>query len=484
MEGPITRTIQRIAGKKRGAVRSQPLLLELFQETGGDEAETYSIPPFVFTIKREDGRMNYQAVPDLSPRELVRLRETVAEVSAGLRPSALNPLTFTGLVETLSQAGAGCLATIGDTDRVRILSRLAAFEAVGIPTVYCLSLDDSVSEFYVDSPGTPIYLDHAKYGRCETQLTLTERERKAVETHMDTFKGYTIDFSNPSLKNEFDIFGHRLRVSLDLSPLAVSSFSLDVRKLTSSELTLVDLVRGNVLSAESASFLLAALDLGMNVTIVGETGTGKTTLLNALDEAMNPRLRRIYVEDAVETKDMLARGYHQMKLKVDPFERGAESSRTKSIEITKILHRSPDVVILGEIQSEEHSKAFFHALSAGIRGLQTFHASSTTQAVRRWREMHGISKTNLLDLDVLVQMARPERLGSSRQVFGISLVVEEEGEARLRELYSRGKDAHLQRIVSWDRLQIRRPTYTREELLQNLERIQAAIEDRVVRVSR
>lgn len=98
--------------------------------------------------------------------------------------------------------------------------------------------------------------------------------------------------------------------------------------------------------------------------------------------------------------------------------------------------------------------------------------------------MHGISKTNLLDLDVLVQMARPERLGSSRQVFGISLVVEEEGEARLRELYSRGKDAHLQRIVSWDRLQIRRPTYTREELLQNLERIQAAIEDRVVRVSR
>ncbi len=73
-------------------------------------------------------------------------------------------------------------------------------------------------------------------------MALTERERKAIETHMDTFKGYTIDFSNPSLKNEFDIFGHRLRVSLDLSPLAVSSFSLDVRKLTSSELTLVDLV--------------------------------------------------------------------------------------------------------------------------------------------------------------------------------------------------------------------------------------------------
>ena len=114
----------------------------------------------------------------------------------------------------------------------------------------------------------------------------------------------------------------------------------------------------------------------------------------------------------METKDLLGKGYHQMKLRVDPFERGAESSRTKSEEITKILHRSPDLVILGEIQSEEHSRAFFHALTAGVRGLQTFHASSAGQAIRRWREMHGISKTSLLDLDIIVQMSRPDRLES------------------------------------------------------------------------
>ena len=436
MEGPISALIRKVAGKRKPALRLQPLLLELFQEVEGDELETYSVPPFLYSVKRSEGRINYQVMPEVSAGELLALREAVAEMSATLRPSAFTPPTFTELIEALCQAGAARLASISDTERVRALSRLAAFEAVGIPTIYSLSLDDSVSEFYVDAPGTTVYLDHAKHGRCETQLTLTERERKAVETHMDTFKGYTIDFSNPSLKNEFDIFGKRLRISLDLSPLAVNTFSLDVRKLTSSELTIIDLVRTDVLSAEAASFLLAALERGLNVTIVGETGTGKTTLLNALDEAMNPLLRRIYVEDAVETKDLLGRGYHQMKLKVDPFDRGGESSRTKSAEITKILHRSPDVVILGEIQSEEHSKAFFHALSAGIRGLQTFHASSATQAVRRWREMHGISKTNLLDLDLLVQMGRPERLGSRRQVFGISLIVEEEGEATLRELYS------------------------------------------------
>jgi pilus assembly protein CpaF len=333
-----------------------------------------------------------------------------------------------------------------------------------------------VSEFFVDAPGTPVYLDHARHGRCETPVTLTEREREAITTHMDTFKGYTIDFSNPSLKNEFDIFGNRLRVSLDLTPLAVNSFSLDVRKLTSTVLTLADLIRMDVLSGEAACFMLAALELGMNVTIVGETGTGKTTLLNALDEAMNPQLRRIYIEDAVETKDLLGRGYHQLKLKVDPLERGGEGSRTKSAEIIKILHRSPDLVVLGEIQSEEHSRAFFHALSAGIRGLQTFHASSTEQAVRRWIEMHGISKTSVLDLDIIVQMARPERLGSKRLVQSVAMLVEEEGEPRLRDFYARGRDGHLQRIASWDRLQVRRPPLTRETLVGRMESMQSSLQ--------
>jgi Flp pilus assembly CpaF family ATPase len=294
---------------------------------------------------------------------------------------------------------------------------------------------------------------------------------------MDTFKGYTLDYANPSLKNEFEVFGTRLRVSLDLDPLAVSGFSLDVRKLTSNALTLTDLVGLGVLSVEAAAFLLAALEAGVNVTIVGETGTGKTTLLNALDEALDPRLRRIYIEDAVETKDLLDRGYHQMKLRVDPFERGGEAHRTKSAEITKILHRSPDLVILGEVQSEEHSRAFFQALSAGVRGLQTFHSSSPEQAIRRWLELHGVSKANMLDLGIIVQMLRPQRLSSRRYVQSISTVSrhsdpdeKREAEPRLCSLYLRANDGPIHRTASWEHLELSLPSTTREAFLSNLER--------------
>jgi type IV secretory pathway ATPase VirB11/archaellum biosynthesis ATPase len=435
----------RLVSKRKRKPPPAPLLLELLQKPEG-KAMDRDVFPFSYKVVALRDSHWYFVWSDLPTETVYRLRSCVQKISSTLRPEDVEPLSFHRLVEVLSEAAATELAREGLQGRTKELSELAAYEAIGLSRVLALAKDPDVSEFFVDSDATPVYLDHVQHGRCETSIFLTESERLAVQTHVDTFGGYTIDYKTPSLKNDLEVSGAILRISLDLEPVSVNRFALDARRLNPVKFSLDRLIGLGVLSAEAATVLVGWLASGGNLTIIGETGTGKTTLLNSLDERLDPRLRRLYIEDAVETMNLLPRGYHQMKLKVDPFERGFESDRTKGNEIVKALHRSPDIMILSEIQSEEHSSAFFHALAAGIRGMQTFHATTIEQALRRWVNLHSIPEDSLLDLGLLVQMARPDRLRAQRFVQRIAQVVEEEGKAKVVDLFLRKDDLTLEKV--------------------------------------
>lgn len=443
MKGSLVEGILSLARKRESRKPPLPLLVELLQGPREPQDETYQSYPFSYAVKAGSLGCLYNVWPVISPAKILELRTVVGEISSWLDPEEVQPLTLARLVEVLRSKAAELLATTTIQGDVADLAELAAYEAIGLSRMLALAKDEKVTEYFVDSDVSPIYLDHARAGRCETDIILTERERQAVATHLDTFGGYTADFVSPSLKNDLMMSGALLRVSLDLEPLSVNRFALDVRRLNLSTLDLKQLVGLGVLSPDAAGFLVGWLECGGNVTIVGETGTGKTTLLNALDEELDPRLRRVYIEDSVETKDLIQRGYHQMKLKVDPFDRGSLRSRTKGSEIVKALHRSPDLVILSEIQSEEHSRAFFHSLAAGTRGIQTFHATTVEQAVGRWVNVHHIPRESILDLGVVVQMIRPDRLGQGRFVQRICAVVPDSGAPRTRELFLRDRRFEL-----------------------------------------
>jgi type IV secretory pathway ATPase VirB11/archaellum biosynthesis ATPase len=435
----LERLLLKITTKPKRAKAPGPLLVELLGRPS-DEGRGGEVYPFTYEVTTKDGVPFYELGCSLSQELVTTMRKVVGTISGDLDPGEVEPLTFGRLIEVLSQHSAQLLPLSGVGQRVKVLSELAAYEAIGLSRILAIAKDEKVTEFFVDSEVTPVYLDHAVAGRCESSIVLTERERDALQTHLDTFSGYTLDYKVPSLKNDLTVSGALLRISLDLEPLSVSRFALDVRRLNVTSMSLQNLILLGVISGEAAALVVAWLESGGNVTIIGETGTGKTTLLNAFDEQVDRRMRRLYIEDAVETRDMLEGGYHQMKVKVDPFERGEDAGKTKESEIVKALHRSPDIVILSEIQSEEHSRAFFQALASGVRGLQTFHASSIEQALRRWTGMHRISEQSLAELGLMVQMTRPDRLRQERFVQRVCVVAEDARGLRVKELYMRNRE--------------------------------------------
>ncbi len=301
------------------------------------------------------------------------------------------------------------------------LVELACYKLIGIYKIAPFLMDEHIEEFYLDCPNTHIYLDHRTWGRCKTNVIVSEEDLERIKTRLRYESGLLLDESNPSIKTELITDRFHVRTSMDIFPLAVDGLHLDVRKLKRKAFTLPELVANDTLPVEIAAYLYFALLRRRNITVIGEPNSGKTTLVNALDLITPPEWRKITIEDVIESVPQHHYDKHQVRLQVTPFE-GENSSRSKSKEIVKLLHRSPDYVFLGEIQTQEHSQAVFHALTSGLHLIQTCHASSPENLIVRWVEHHGIAPINLLTLDLIVFMRAYYREKLIRKVRRVSEV--------------------------------------------------------------
>jgi type IV secretory pathway ATPase VirB11/archaellum biosynthesis ATPase len=189
--------------------------------------------------------------------------------------------------------------------------------------------------------------------------------------------------------------------------------NLEIRRAKKQPFTINDLIENRTMDVISAALLIAAINSRLNITITGEPGTGKTTLMNALDFTTPNIWRKIYIEDVIESR--IIEGKHQIRYRVSPVdEQGSRLDKAK--EIVKCLHRSPDYLILGEIQTYEHSQALFQSITAGLHSIQTCHSSSPSGLVTRWTIEQGINPTSLAHMDLIVSMKRPSPGNSRRYV--------------------------------------------------------------------
>ncbi len=293
----------------------------------------------------------------------------------------------------------------GDDRLAKKVACFSAYKALGVHKLMPFLLDKHVDEIYLDRPGTRVYVDHEEFGRCVSNVALRDRDVERFINHVLLESRLPLNYLNPSLKWNMKMGDFIVRASIDIPPLSHEGPSLDLRKMRHRVYTIVDLFLNNVLSREEAAFLILHVINRRNIIICGEPGTGKTTLMNALDLCTPKNWRKVYIEDIIESLDQRGQGRHQLRLYVEPFE-VEEKTRKKSVEIIKLLHRTPDWICLGELQSREHFKALFHAIAAGLRGIHTCHASSVFGLIRRLVLHCGISKEDLSGIDLIVHMVK------------------------------------------------------------------------------
>jgi type IV secretory pathway ATPase VirB11/archaellum biosynthesis ATPase len=301
-------------------------------------------------------------------------------------------------------------------------------------------LDENVQEIYLDKENDWVYLDHEKYGRCFTNIFLSSTDVEKFKTFLSLVTGEEITPSNPSVKVSLQDTNVKLRIAIDTYPITEST-AIDIRKFKKNMLTLQDLIRIGSVEKEIAAFLIYCLKKRAVIVICGEPNSGKTTFAHAISQYLQENWRKIYLEDVDELYSS-----NDSKFKLFIKTRSIDVSNKysqKKVEIIKMLHRSPDWIFLGEIQTKEHTLAMFQAIHAGLKGLMTCHSSSPHELIKRWILQYKIHPSSITSLNFIVGMKKEIKdkkiIRYLNEVYEVSGLNEEGSWPKLKLIYKKGK---------------------------------------------
>jgi len=253
-------------------------------------------------------------------------------------------------------------------------------EVLGLGPLEPLLKDPTVSEIMVNAYNE-IYIERSG------KLYLTDRTFRD-DTHIMTIidkmiapLGRRIDEASPMVDARLPA-GYR--VNAIIPPLAVRGPTITIRKFFEDRFDMEDLIRIGTFTVEVAEFLQACIKMRLNIIISGGTGTGKTTLLNALSQYIPDGERIITIEDPAELKLRLR---HVVSLETRPPGLEGKGQVTQRDLVRNALRMRPDRIIVGEVRSGE-AFDMLQAMNTGHEGsVCTVHANTPRDAVSRIENM-------------------------------------------------------------------------------------------------
>jgi pilus assembly protein CpaF len=190
------------------------------------------------------------------------------------------------------------------------------------------------------------------------------------------------------------------RVNAIVPPLALDGPSVSIRKFARIPISMERLTEIGSVPHQVAEVLRAVVTSRRNVLISGGTGSGKTTMLNAMSAFIDERERIVTIEDSAELQ---LQQDHVVRLETRPPNIEGRGEITQRDLVKNALRMRPDRIILGEVRSGE-AFDMLQAMNTGHDGsMTTVHANTPRDALSRVEQMIGMS-----GIDVPARSARAQ----------------------------------------------------------------------------
>jgi len=273
-------------------------------------------------------------------------------------------------------------------------------EAVGLGPIQPLVDDTSISEVmvngsdevYFERDGV-IYLSPLRFRDDGHVMRIVDRIIAPLGRRIDESSPY-VDARLPDGS----------RVNVVIPPLVPRGPTVTIRKFRPDMYTVEDMIGNGTMSQWLADFLRACVRLRLNIVISGGTGTGKTTILNAVSAFIPSNERILSIEDPIELK---LQQRHVISMEARPPNIEGRNQVTQRDLVRNALRMRPDRIIVGEVRGPE-AFDMMQAMNTGHEGsLTTVHANSTRDALSRIENM-----ILMAGLDLPVRAIR-EQIGSA-----------------------------------------------------------------------
>ena len=354
--------------------------------------ETYSIqPPYSkVTIaslpELGGGRAYFIWEAELSPEESMILQKLIDVLSVEIEPPEDEEIDPKDYVEREARRLAKKYGLAKRIERLgqETWPKLTYYlqrDFIGFGPLHVIMNDRMIEDISVNGVDIPIHVWHRRYESMPTNLKIVD------EATLDNLLIKLTHLAQKHISTAFPILDAMLpgknRIAAtfrrEVSPKG-STFC--IRRFREEPFSAVDLIELGTMNEMLAAYFWLMIENRMTIAVIGGTGAGKTSTLNALASLVKPAMKIVTVEEIPELS-LPHENWVQLV--------GRESyglGMTKIGEITLFdlvkvsLRYRPDYIVVGEIRGEE-AFVLFQAMATGHGGLTTLHAESIDHAVKR-----------------------------------------------------------------------------------------------------